>query len=73
MLDGGGRAPPPVERHRGVPDDKNKPGCGCDTVGATAACWTGLRVNRHNGVCKDGMTTCMQINENTKAVGTVPR
>jgi len=51
------------------PSDKNKPGCGCTTVGEKAACWTGLRANRHNGVCKDGMTECKQTSENTKAWG----
>ncbi len=65
----GGPAQVPVTGTVDCPSDKNKPGCGCDTVGATAACWTGLRANRHNGVCKDGMTTCNQINENNKAWG----
>lgn len=51
------------------PSDKNKPGCGCDVLGAMEPCWTGLRANRHNGVCKDGMSTCNQINENAKAWG----
>ena len=31
-----------------------------------AACFTGLRVNRHNGDCKDGTTTCNMLDENTK-------
>jgi hypothetical protein len=48
------------------PDDKNKPGCACDTLGATAPCWTGLRANRKLGVCKDGVATCVQINETRK-------
>jgi hypothetical protein len=68
VLDGGA-APPAVGGTAECPDDKNKPGCGCDVVGATAACWTGLRANRHNGVCKDGMTTCTQVNENAKQWG----
>jgi len=51
------------------PDDKNKPGCGCTNVGEKAACWTGLRVNRKLGVCKDGETTCLQVSENVKAWG----
>lgn len=68
VLDGGA-APPMVSGTAECPSDKNKPGCGCDVVGATAACWTGLRANRHNGVCKDGMTTCMQVNENAKQWG----
>lgn len=48
------------------PDDKNKPGCACETVGQTAPCWTGLRANRGLGICKDGVATCVQINENRK-------
>lgn len=51
------------------PDDKNKPGCGCDEVGKQAACWTGLRANRSLGICKDGTTTCVQVNENAKEWG----
>jgi hypothetical protein len=51
------------------PDDKNKPGCGCTEVGKQAACWTGLRANRNIGICKDGVTTCQQVNENVKAWG----
>jgi hypothetical protein len=68
VLDGGA-PPPPVTGTEECPSDKNKPGCGCDTVGETAACWTGLRANRHNGICKDGMTTCMQVNETAKVWG----
>jgi hypothetical protein len=48
------------------PGDKNLPGCGCDTPGQTAACWTGKRANRNHGVCKDGTTTCTQSSENTR-------
>lgn len=62
-------APPQPGGTVDCPDDKNKPGCACDTVGQTAACWTGLRANRNLGVCKDGTTTCVQISENTKAWG----
>lgn len=62
-------APPPPGGTPDCPSDKNKPGCGCDTVGQTAACWTGLRANRELGACKDGTTTCMQKDENTKAWG----
>jgi hypothetical protein len=65
----GGQAPPVVTGTADCPSDKNKPGCGCDTVGEMAACWTGLRANRHNGICKDGVTTCNQLTENTKAWG----
>jgi hypothetical protein len=28
-----------------------------------APCWPGLRANRNLGICKDGMTTCMQSGE----------
>jgi hypothetical protein len=65
----GGPAPPAITGTEDCPSDKNKPGCGCTTVGEKAACWTGLRVNRHNGVCKDGTTECKQTSENTKAWG----
>ncbi len=65
----GGPAGPAVTGTVECPSDKNKPGCGCDVVGMQAACWTGLRVNRRNGACKDGMTTCKQVNENAKAWG----
>jgi len=41
------------------PDDKNIEGCACPTVGATASCWPGLRVNRNQGSCTDGSTTCL--------------
>jgi hypothetical protein len=40
------------------PDDKNREGCPCPKPGAEAACWPGKRLNRHHGICKDGMTTC---------------
>ena len=40
------------------PDDKNREGCACSTIGMKAACWPGLRKNRDLGICKDGMTTC---------------
>lgn len=61
--------PPKPGGTEACPDDKNKPGCGCLTVGEKAACWTGLRANRNLGACKDGQTTCVQINENAKAWG----
>jgi hypothetical protein len=62
-------APPKPGGTADCPDDKNKPGCGCTTVGEEAACWTGLRVNRNLGVCKDGVTKCVQKDENNKAWG----
>jgi hypothetical protein len=54
--DGGGM-PPPVTGTPECPSDKNLPGCPCP-AGATSPCWTGLRVDRGQGDCKDGMTTC---------------
>ncbi len=61
--------PPKPGGTEACPDDKNKPGCGCTTLGEEADCWTGLRVNRELGQCKDGRTKCVQIDENTKAWG----
>lgn len=51
------------------PDDKNKPGCPCDTLGEKRDCFTGLRVHRNRGICKDGQTTCVRKNENENAWG----
>jgi hypothetical protein len=65
----GQSTPPPPGGTADCPDDKNKPGCGCANLGETAACWTGLRVNRHLGQCKDGTTTCTQVSENVRAWG----
>ncbi len=56
-------APPPPGGTEQCPDDKNKPGCGCTTVGEKAPCWTGLRKHRNLGICKDGVATCRQKNE----------
>lgn len=67
--DGGAAAPPQPGGTEQCPDDKNKPGCGCNVPGQTAACWTGLRANRKLGVCKDGVTTCQQVTETTYAWG----
>lgn len=61
--DGGGSAPPVITGTAECPSDKNKPGCPCATPGEQAACWTGLRTNRSLGVCKDGVTTCIQRRE----------
>jgi hypothetical protein len=52
---------PNVEKPGGTPScpsDKNRQGCPCPTVGATATCWPGQRARRGHGICKDGMTTC---------------
>ncbi len=40
------------------PPDKNREGCPCARDGMMGACWTGLRVNRNRGICRDGVTTC---------------
>lgn len=67
--DGGPAAPPPPGGTEECPDDKNKPGCACNTPGQKAACWTGLRKHRNLGICHDGETTCIQKNETTFAWG----
>lgn len=65
----GPAAPPPPGGTEDCPDDKNKPGCGCGTPGEQAPCWTGLRANRNLGICKDGVTTCLAVNETRNAWG----
>jgi hypothetical protein len=65
----GTKPPPAPGGTEACPSDKNKPGCACDVVGEKAACWTGLRANRTLGVCKDGVATCTQIDENTRGWG----
>jgi len=65
----GQSTPPKPGGTEACPDDKNLPGCGCTTLGEETACWTGLRVNRKLGQCKDGRTKCIQTSENTKAWG----
>ncbi len=61
-LENGMRVPGSVDGPVGgtpeCPDDKNRQGCPCFTIGERAACWPGLRVNRNRGQCHDGMTTC---------------
>lgn len=59
---------PPVDPPGGTPecpDDKNREGCRCDTLGEMAPCWPGLRVNRNRGICRDGVTTCDPLDEFT--------
>jgi hypothetical protein len=69
-LDGGMFTPPtPPGGTLACPDDKNLEGCPCNTLGATASCWPGLRANRNLGMCMDGMTTCVQAGETTAAWG----
>jgi hypothetical protein len=67
--DGGDPAPPSPGGTETCPDDKNKPGCGCDRTGEKAKCWTGLRKHRGLGQCKDGETTCIAKNETELAWG----
>ena len=62
-------APPPPGGTPECPDDKNREGCACKTVGEKAKCWPGLRVNRGLGQCKDGETTCRAKGELDKAWG----
>ena len=65
----GTTAPPAITGTAACPDDKNKPGCSCPSIGATAACWTGLRSDRNLGVCKDGQTTCQKVSETSYVWG----
>ena len=66
---GGDPAPPEPGGTLECPDDKNLPGCGCNTLGEKKACWTGFRRQRGLGVCKDGQTTCIAKNENANVWG----
>jgi hypothetical protein len=59
----GAKAPPTITGTAECPSDKNLPGCACDTIGATAPCWEGLRKDRNLGICKDGTTTCIRRSE----------
>lgn len=62
--DGGmGPWPDPPGGTPDCPDDRNREGCRCDEVGATAACWPGPRANRDRGICRDGTTTCTAYDE----------
>jgi hypothetical protein len=65
----GGPVPKTIGGTAECPDDKNKPGCGCETPGEKAACWTGLRKNRNLGQCHDGMTECVKAGENHNVWG----
>lgn len=65
----GAPAPQPPGGTPDCPDDKNREGCPCSTVGQTAACWPGLRANRSLGICKDGTTTCVSKGELDKVWG----
>lgn len=66
-IDGG--APVPIGGTLECPDDKNKPGCGCETPGKEDDCWTGARKNRNLGECHDGRTICKSIGENRNVWG----
>ena len=61
--------PPPITGTEDCPSDKNKPGCGCETAGEEAPCWTGLRKHRNLGICKDGKAKCMPKNETANVWG----
>jgi hypothetical protein len=62
--DGGmGPWPDPPGGTPECPDDRNREGCRCNTVGATAPCWPGHRRNRMRGICHDGTTTCLDHDE----------
>lgn len=58
-----GATPPVIGGTPECPSDKNLPGCSCPKAGDTAPCWTGLRKDRHHGVCKDGTATCAPTGE----------
>jgi hypothetical protein len=62
-------APPQPGGTIDCPDDKNKPGCGCFTIGEKKPCWTGLRKHRNIGICHDGETTCIATNETNSVWG----
>ncbi|MBX3216194.1 MAG: hypothetical protein KF850_29415 [Labilithrix sp.] len=64
-----GVVPPPIGGTEECPDDKNKPGCGCPTLGEEAPCWTGLRRHRNLGICQDGVAKCQPKNENSYVWG----
>ncbi len=62
--DGGMLPPPPLPGGTPeCPDDKNRQGCPCTTLGEKRACWPGLRANRGLGICRDGETTCSRSGE----------
>lgn len=67
--DGGAPAPTPPGGTPDCPDDKNRQGCPCATLGETAPCWPGLRANRNLGVCHDGVTTCVKADELSQVWG----
>ena len=60
---GAGEVPEPPGGTPDCPDDKNREGCPCDTVGEQGRCWPGMRVNRDRGICHDGTTVCEPFNE----------
>ncbi|RPI59896.1 MAG: hypothetical protein EHM50_08370 [Lysobacterales bacterium] len=57
--DGGERPGPEPGGAAECPADKNLEGCPCPTVGESAACWPGKRVNRERGLCRDGTARCV--------------
>lgn len=59
----GGRIDPPATAPVECPADRRREGCRCDTIGEVGACWPGPRRNRERGSCRDGMATCVEIDE----------
>lgn len=55
--------PPRVTGSLACPSDKNREGCPCAEAGLEAACWPGKRLNREHGICKDGVTRCVDTEE----------
>ena len=54
------------------PDDKNRAGCLCPDgveVGDEQPCWPGKRANRNHGICRDGVTRCINSPEFGKRWG----
>lgn len=59
----GGSQPPVPGGTPECPNDKNREGCPCSNVGATAPCWPGYRKNRNRGQCRDGTAVCQASGE----------
>lgn len=67
--DGGASPPPSPGGTPECPDDKNREGCPCKTLGEVKPCWPGRRVNRQLGICVDGTTRCGAKGELDRAWG----